>query len=240
MTNIAMSKYWIHPYKWDGYNSTWLKYLQEAKAVCNIQVHERKHGTEIRKIIERSEKFLTILYNSSCESKAQIAENKEFQRLKRAVANAKRDGTNPAPRPIYVETDPRHPNHPSNQGPSSSTQAAGTRPQGTTETGITSGTTSLEATPAATPSPSRRQSLASNDTEIHTITMGNNWIPEYNLRVVAQWLQNFLEASTEGEAYQCVTRLHDRDRNGFVSLDALADSFGRSQGELSMTHQQFQ
>ena len=256
MANFAMSKYWIHPYKWDGYNSTWLKYLQEAKAVCNTQVHERKHGTEIRKIIERSEKFLTILYNSSCESKAQILANAEFQRLKSAVAVAKRDGTNPPPKPIYRSDDPRHPTF---TRQTTGTQADTARPTETQQqtskkrkksgketpqpdqlSAASSLMTSPVVTPVVTPAASARQSFASNATEIHTITMGNNWIPEYNLRVVAQWLQNFLEASTEGEAYQCVTRLHDRDRNGFVSLDALADSFGRSQGELSMTHQQFQ
>ena len=87
---------------------------------------------------------------------------------------------------------------------------------------------------------SGRPSAASNATEIHTITMGSNWVPEYNLRVVSKWLQQFLEYSTEGEAYQCVTMLHTRERNGFKSLARLADSFGRSAGEMSMVHQHFQ
>ena len=190
--------------------------------------------------------FLTILYNSSCESKAGISRNTEFQRLKAAVAVATRDGRHPPPRPIFADTDPRHPNF---NRPASSTAAAApaailTAAQNEEEYGSNSAATTPAATPAATPTAtpavSRRGSFASNATEIHNITMGNNWIPEYNLRVVAQWLQNFLEASTEGEAYQCVTRLHDRDRNGFVSLNALANSFGRSQGEFSMSHQQFQ
>ena len=114
MSDLQMSKFWIHPYKWTGYNSTWIKYLEEAFLVTEYHKHEKKQNTETRKIIERSGKFLSILYHTNCESADDIDNEPEYQRLYDKVKTATRDGVTPPPSPIYLETDIRHPDHPNN------------------------------------------------------------------------------------------------------------------------------
>ena len=68
--------------------------------------------------------------------------------------------------------------------------------------------------------------MDSTDTNIESLDNGTYWwIPEYFLRRVGYWLQQFLEQSTEGDAYKVVTEI-GHNYNGFQTLKRLADSFG--------------
>ena len=69
-------------------------------------------------------------------------------------------------------------------------------------------------------------SVASTDTNIESLDNGTYWwIPEYNLRRVGYWLQQFCEQSTEGEAHKIATKL-GHNHNGFETLKRLSDKFG--------------
>ena len=69
-------------------------------------------------------------------------------------------------------------------------------------------------------------SIASTDTNIESLDNGTYWwIPEYNLRRVGYWLQQFCEQSTEGEAHKIATKI-GHNHNGFETLKRLCNKFG--------------
>ena len=67
------------------------------------------------------------------------------------------------------------------------------------------------------------------DIEGEYVDPGEHWIPEKPFRIVAEYLLNIIESSIAGPAHDVIQNLgFDRDRNGYLALQRLAEAFGRS------------
>ena len=79
------------------------------------------------------------------------------------------------------------------------------------------------------------------DIEVHDEDEpGDHWIRDKPFRLVAEYLQNIVESSTDGPAHDVLQNLgFDRDRNGYQSLKRLCEVFGRSAQHTACIPQNF-
>ena len=70
---------------------------------------------------------------------------------------------------------------------------------------------------------------------------GEHWIPEKPFRAVAEYLLNIIESSISGMAHDVIQNLgFERDRNGYLALQRLAEAFGRSAQHTACIPQNFE
>ena len=74
-------RYWVHTEKFNGYNGNFLSFINELAKEIAFQMLSCKEGSRIWKVMERSTKYLQLLYNLQLATEDEINRNEQVRDL---------------------------------------------------------------------------------------------------------------------------------------------------------------
>ena len=248
MAETQLSRYWPHNDKWDATRGTFMFYIGQLKKEAYFQSEMHKEGSSIAKIKERAGKFLTIMYMAKINSGTSFNENADIKKLKDAI-KSKHEKKKKKPTDVQsVTTADETPKGSDHQKDPSKT------PHEDKDMGVPDDDSEIDSkietkkyctsdgvliNVPVDSLPKKKVSVIERDpkdpddpdgadTDIDNVQKGDNWEPCLPLRRIGEYLQNLLEASLMGQPLEVIQiSNHERARNGFVSLQRLADVYGR-------------